>query len=43
MPDTILKPEELQPAADLVRKILEQLDRILLGRRNFTAWCSSAF
>jgi MoxR-like ATPase len=32
MPDTILKPEELQPAADLARKALEQLDRILLGR-----------
>jgi len=28
----ILKPEELQPAADLVRRTLEQLDRILLGR-----------
>src|SRR6267378_3965523 len=33
MPDQILKPEELQPAAELVRKTLEQLDRILLGRR----------
>ncbi|MGA2854798.1 MAG: AAA family ATPase, partial [Verrucomicrobiota bacterium] len=33
MPDTILKPEELQPAAGLARKILEQLDRILLGRK----------
>ena len=32
MPDTILKPEELQPAADLARKTLDQLDRILLGR-----------
>ncbi|HTB82339.1 MAG TPA: AAA family ATPase [Candidatus Sulfotelmatobacter sp.] len=32
MPDQILKPEELQPAAELVRKTLEQLDRILLGR-----------
>ncbi|MGA2229666.1 MAG: AAA family ATPase [Tepidisphaeraceae bacterium] len=33
MPDTILKPEELQPAAELARKTLEQLDHILLGRR----------
>ena len=33
MPDLILKPEELQPAAELARKTLEQLDRILLGRR----------
>ena len=33
MPDQILKPEELQPAAELARKTLEQLDRILLGRR----------
>ncbi len=33
MPDTILKPEELQPAAELARKTLEQLDCILLGRR----------
>ena len=33
MPDTILKPEELQPAAELARKTLEQLDRILLGRK----------
>ena len=33
MPDTILKPDELQPAAELARKTLEQLDRILLGRR----------
>src|SRR6185369_10886519 len=33
MPDQILKPEELQPAAALVRKTLEQLDRILLGRQ----------
>jgi len=32
MPDTILKPDELQPAAELARKTLEQLDRILLGR-----------
>jgi MoxR-like ATPase len=29
----ILKPEELQPAAELARKALEQLDRILLGRK----------
>jgi MoxR-like ATPase len=33
MPDSILKPEELQPAAELARKTLEQLDRILLGRQ----------
>ena len=33
MADIILKPEELQPAADLARKALEQLDRILLGRK----------
>jgi MoxR-like ATPase len=33
MPDSILKPEELQPAVELARKTLEQLDRILLGRR----------
>ena len=35
MPDTILKPEELQPAAELIGdKTLEnQLDRILLGRK----------
>jgi MoxR-like ATPase len=32
-PATILKPEELHPAADLTRKTLEQLDRILLGRK----------
>ncbi|HLP78257.1 MAG TPA: AAA family ATPase [Candidatus Paceibacterota bacterium] len=32
-PQTILKPEELQPAAKLTRKTLEQLDRILLGRK----------
>jgi MoxR-like ATPase len=32
-PTTILKPEELQPAADLSRRTLEQLDRILLGRK----------
>jgi MoxR-like ATPase len=30
--NSILTPEELQPAADLTRKTLEQLDRILLGR-----------
>jgi len=33
MPDTILKPEELQPAAELASKVLEQLDRVLLGRK----------
>ncbi len=33
MPDTILKPEELAPATELTRKTLEQLDRILLGRK----------
>ncbi len=33
MPETILKPEELQPVNELARKTLEQLDRILLGRR----------
>src|ERR1017187_6348902 len=32
-PNTILKPEELQPGAELVRNTLEQLDRILLGRK----------
>ncbi|HET7626170.1 MAG TPA: AAA family ATPase [Verrucomicrobiae bacterium] len=32
MPETILKPEDLQPASELTRKTLEQLDRILLGR-----------
>jgi MoxR-like ATPase len=32
MPDTILKPEELRPAAELTQKTLEQLDRVLLGR-----------
>jgi MoxR-like ATPase len=32
MPEPILKPEELRPAAELARKTLEQLDRILLGR-----------
>src|SRR5947207_2568787 len=31
--NTILKPEELQPAAELTRQTLEQLDRILLGRK----------
>jgi len=33
MADTILKPEELQPAAELAKKVLEQLDRVLLGRK----------
>src|SRR5476651_607600 len=33
MTDTILKPDELAPAAELIRKTLEQLDRILLGRK----------
>src|SRR5271155_4957092 len=33
MPDTIPQPDELRPAADLVQKTLEQLDRILLGRK----------
>lgn len=33
MADIILKPEELQPAAELTRKTLEQLDRVLLGRK----------
>jgi MoxR-like ATPase len=33
MPETILKPEELQPATELARKTLEQLDHILLGRK----------
>jgi MoxR-like ATPase len=35
MPDstTILKPDELQPAAELARRALEQLDLILLGRK----------
>jgi MoxR-like ATPase len=33
MSDQILKPEELAPAAELARKTLEQLDRILLGRK----------
>src|SRR5262245_15018694 len=30
--ERILQPDELQPAVDLTRKALEQLDRILLGR-----------
>ncbi len=33
MAEIILKPEELQPSAELARKTLEQLDRILLGRK----------
>jgi len=33
MADIILKPEELQPAAELAKKVLEQLDRVLLGRK----------
>jgi MoxR-like ATPase len=33
MPDAILTPEELLPAAALAAQALEQLDRILLGRR----------
>jgi MoxR-like ATPase len=33
MPDIILKPEELEPSAELARKTLEQLDRVLLGRK----------
>ena len=33
MADTILKPEELQPAAELAKKVLEQLDQVLLGRK----------
>jgi MoxR-like ATPase len=33
-PASILKPEELQPAAILTGKTLEQLDRILLGRKD---------
>jgi MoxR-like ATPase len=32
MSETILKPDDLQPATELTRKALEQLDRILLGR-----------
>ena len=31
--NAIMKPEELQPAAALARKTLEQLDAILLGRK----------
>jgi MoxR-like ATPase len=31
--NVILKPDELKPAAELTRKALDQLDRILLGRR----------
>jgi len=30
--NTLLKPDELQPSAELARLTLEQLDRILLGR-----------
>ncbi len=33
MPETILTPAELKPAADLAAKTLEQLDHILLGRQ----------
>ena len=29
---SVLKPEELKPACDLANQVLEQLDRILLGR-----------
>ncbi|HTI98099.1 MAG TPA: AAA family ATPase, partial [Dongiaceae bacterium] len=32
MSDSILKPEELQPAAELANRVLAQLDQILLGR-----------
>ena len=32
MSTAVLKPEELAPACDLANKVLEQLDRILLGR-----------
>jgi MoxR-like ATPase len=32
MADTILKPDELKPAAELARKTLAQLDAVLLGR-----------
>ncbi len=32
MTETILQPEELNPAVELANKILNQLDRILLGR-----------
>src|SRR5262249_16735007 len=31
-PETLLKPEELQPAVDLAGNLLAQLDRILLGQ-----------
>jgi len=31
-PEALLEPEELQPAVELSRQVLEQLDRILLGR-----------
>jgi len=30
--ETLLQPEELQPAVELAHSVLEQLDRILLGR-----------
>jgi MoxR-like ATPase len=33
MADSILKPEELQPAGALAARVLEQLDHILLGRQ----------
>jgi MoxR-like ATPase len=33
MSEPILTPEELQPATELTRRTLEQLDRILLGRK----------
>jgi MoxR-like ATPase len=33
-PIPVLKPEELKPASDLARRVLEQLDRILLGRED---------
>ncbi|MGH9854198.1 MAG: AAA family ATPase, partial [Blastocatellia bacterium] len=32
MKETILQPEEINPAVELANKILDQLDRILLGR-----------
>jgi MoxR-like ATPase len=32
MTETILQPEEINPAVELANKILDQLDRILLGR-----------
>src|SRR5438874_13669888 len=31
-PEVILGPEELAPAVDLTRRLLEQLDAMLLGR-----------